>query len=131
LARAQAVPDEPERASGDAFVLRGGSLSGPSRELNLRRVHEAYKIWGICATSQAGLTAQELASAIRAGNRDIMTGLTQELREQGFDVIKEPGKEWPDALIVFDGEPGPEEWDSLQRLMSRRGRIPNPRYRGL
>ena len=130
MAPAEAVPGEPERAADDAFVLRGGYLSGPSRERNLRSVYEEYKIWGICATSQQGIDPRELASAVRAGNRDLMTGLTSELREHGFDVIKEPGREWPDALITFRSEPGSEEWDLLQRLLSSRGTMPNPKYRG-
>ena len=126
----QAVPDEPEHASDDWLILRGGDLGGSSREKNLRDVHEAYGIWGVCATSQAGLTAEELAPMVRCGNKMLMPGVVSDLRKEGFDVVAEPGKAWPDALIVFPGEPGPEEWDSLRTVMLARDRIPNPKYRG-
>jgi hypothetical protein len=130
LGSQQAVPDEPEPVPDGSVVLRGGDLGGSSREKNLRDVHEAYGIWGICATSQERLTAEELAPLVRCGNRMLMPGEVDELRKAGFDVVKEPGKEWPDALITFSEEPGPEDWERLQSVMVKRGRIPNPKYRG-
>lgn len=122
----EAGDEEIERAPEDAVVLRGGDLTGESRQANLRRVHEAYGIWGICATAQAGIQPEELAPNVRARSQMLMPGITSELREKGFDVIREPGHEWPDALIVFDHEPTPEDWTELRTVMSARNRIRNP-----
>jgi hypothetical protein len=116
-----------ECAADDAVVLRGGDLSGVSREKNLRDVHEEYGLWGICATAQAGTDARQLANQIRAMHRMLMEGLTSELRGEGFDVVREPGHDWPDALIIFPKEPGPDDWSLLQSLMSARPQIPNPK----
>ena len=124
------APDEPEQASDDSVVLRGGDLGGPSREKNLRDVHEEYGIWGICATSKAGLAAEELAPLVRSGHKMLMPGAVQELRKEGFDVVPEPGKGWPDALIVFPAEPNLADWDRLRIAMLARDRIPNPKYKG-
>lgn len=118
--------DDLERAPEDAVVLRGGDLTGESRQANLRRVYEAYGIWGICATAQAGLQPEELATCVRSRSQMLMPGITSELREKGFDVIREPGHEWPDALIVFNREPTPDDWTELRTVMSARSRIPNP-----
>jgi hypothetical protein len=119
-----------ERAPVDAVVLRGGDLTGESRYLNLRRVHEAYGIWGICVTARGNTTSEELAPRVRAGNRMLMAGRANELREKGFDVIREPGHEWPDALIIFPDEPTPDDWTQLRDVMAARPSIRNPNYRG-
>lgn len=126
----QAGQDDLEHASDDAIVLRGGDLSGESREKNLRAVHEAYGLWGICITAQTGTDASQLANQVRARNKMLMEGLTGELREEGFDVIREPGHEWPDALITFEKEPTLDDWTRLQGVMSRRSPIPNPTRQG-
>jgi hypothetical protein len=116
-----------ECAADDAVVLRGGDLSGASREKNARDVHEAYGLWGICVTAQSGVDAHQLAHQVRAMNRMLMEGLTSQLREEGFDVVREPGHEWPDALITFKQEPDLDDWTRLQAVMSERPQIPNPK----
>jgi hypothetical protein len=121
--------DEVECAADDAIVLRGGDLSGASRELNLRNVHEKYGLWGICATASVE-PLNALAKQVRAGNRRLMPGLTKDLRHEGFDVIREPGHDWPDALILFKSRPDESDWERLRTIMSRQPSVLNPNYRG-
>lgn len=123
--------DDLERAPEDAVVLRGGDLTGESsRGKNLRAVYEAYRLWGICATAGSG-PAETLARQVRSGHRMLMPGVTRELRKEGFDVIREPGRDWPDALITFQGEPTDDDWTRLTTVMTSQSRIRNPKYRGL
>lgn len=117
-------------APEDMFVLRGGDLTGPSREKNLRDVHEAYDVWGICCAAEPGKTPHEIASYGKFGSKRMMTGVAGELDKAGFKVTKEPGHDWPNALIVFANEPEAEDWDDLRAVMLRRPIEDNPSYKG-
>lgn len=113
------------------WVLRGGDLPPASSQKNLRDVHEAYGIWGICVNAEPGATVEEAGQNVRFGTKLMMHALSEELAEEGWAVVREPGREWPDALLTFTrGEPDSEEWDRLRDHMRQRGLHPNPRYRG-
>lgn len=116
---------------GDTWVLRGGDLSGvASRDKNLRRVHRAYAIWGICVSAEPGKSVGDIAHYKKFGNEKMMTALAQELRDAGFDVVREPGAGWPSALITFPDEPTADDWAKLRRVMTVRSLLPNPGYKG-
>lgn len=112
------------------FVLRGGRFGGVSHLNNLRLVHETYGVWGICAAAEPGRTADEIARQGKFGSETYMTVLVDDLRSEGLDAIQEPGRDWPDALIVFPHEPISEEWDHLRDVMLRRPEQDNPTYKG-
>jgi hypothetical protein len=102
-----------------------------SRDKNARAVFEAYGIWGICATAGPDRTVDELANSARFGNRNMMVALSDELLAEGFQVIREPDRDWPDALIVVsEDEPAGNDWDRLRVCMIKRGLTANPNYRG-
>ena len=63
-------------------------------------------------------------------NRQAMMSTSDESAAPGFLAVKEPGLEWPDALILFEAEPTPADWDTLRNLMLRSGQLDNPTYKG-
>lgn len=111
-------------------VLRGGSFAGVSHLSNLRKVYEAYGIWGICCAAEPGSTADEIGGYGKFGNRTMMVGVSDELSAEGFTVIQEPGKAWPDALITFPDEPTTKDWEYLRAVFERRPMSDNPSYKG-
>jgi hypothetical protein len=120
-----------ETAPPGAWVFRGGDLPVASSVKNLRRVHEAYGVWGICVTVGVGKTHDETAEDVHFGTREMCRSLSEELADRGFQVVREPGKEWPSGLLTFpNGEPDSEVWSRLREHMTERGMIPNPRYKG-
>ena len=129
LGSPQVPDDDLERAPDDAVVLRGGDLTGESSRKNLRAVYEEYHLWGLCATAGSG-PAENLAHQVRTGSRLLMPGLISDLRKEGFDVIREPGHEWPDALITFQGEPDSGDWARLTTVMRAQSQIANPKHKG-
>ena len=120
-----------EDAPDGVDVLRGGRLSAPSREKNLRDVHDAYGVWGICVKAHPGKTHAELAQSGVVRNREYMYAPTQELTAAGFRVVREPNMDWPDALLLFqsDDEPDGNAWDDLAVVLGVRPPLPNPTYR--
>ncbi len=111
-------------------VVRGGELLGPSREANERRVFETYGMHGICVKAEPGLTARETAVKGKLRNRTVMHASAGDLRSRGYAVIREPGKGWPNALLVFPAEPREDDWTQLRDVMRENEPISNPVYRG-
>jgi hypothetical protein len=120
------VPEELQRLPGNAIVLRGGNLAPASSEKNLRAVREAYGIWGICAKAEPGRTAEEIAETSNVRSKELMPALVEDLRAKDFDVVREPGRDWPDVLITFPREPDTDLWDVLRTIMQQRGPLANP-----
>jgi hypothetical protein len=115
--------------AGTALVVRGGELSSPSREKNLRSVHEAYGAWGICVKAASGMTPEEIAHQGPIHNRTMLVAEASALGVAGFRVVEEPKGEELDALILFPDEPTDEDWDTLRDALSAQGVRDNPAYR--
>lgn len=113
-------------APAGTLVIRGGLLTGPSREKNLRDVEEAYGVWGICVKAEPGLTAEQIAKKAKLRGKTMMVGLAEELEEAGFRVVQEPKRDWPAALILFSDRPTTTEWDDLRNVLLRRPAEANP-----
>lgn len=116
----------PERAEDDAWVLRGGTLDPDPVWTNYGRVWDAYGIPGLCVTTWHGQVVDDGARALRARSAVYGCALVSELRETGCDVVREPGREWPDSLLVLPGRPTLEEIEALQGVFFRRGLRDNP-----
>lgn len=114
---------------GSALVVRGGELSSPSREKNLRSVLEEYGVWGICVKAATDLTPEEIAHQGPINNRTMMVAPAGALDAAGFRVVVEPGGQDLDALILFREEPTEEDWDTLRLTLSTHGVQENPAYR--
>lgn len=121
--------EEFTNVDGASLVVRGGELSSPSREKNLRSVHEAYGQWGICVKASTELTTDEIASQGPIHNRTMMVSTASDLEAAGYRVVVEPGGEELDALILFADEPTEEDWDTLRLTLSTQGVQENPAYR--
>lgn len=119
-----------ERAPAGTFVLRGADLSGAATLKNLHAVHTAYGVWGVCVAAEPGLSVAEIAAYKKFGSRTMMVGVSDEIEAVGCAVVKEPGREWPSALIVFPSEPDWSMWQDLREVMGRRPIQDNPGYRG-
>jgi hypothetical protein len=114
------------------WVVRGGDIrTAPAREKNLRDVHDAYELWGICVKAMPDSpSAWETARHSTVRSRTILSCLAGELEDAGIDVVQEPGKPWPDCLLLFQDEPGAEDWAVVERVFSERPKEANPSYRG-
>jgi hypothetical protein len=120
-----------EDAPPSTFVLRGGWLSSPSREKNLRDVREAYGLDGICAKALPGSpTAEDTAKGSNCGSKSLMVGVAGELVREGYRVVREPGRDWPNALILLPEDAEEPVWDHLREVFERRDAILNPTYKG-
>ena len=58
--------------------------------------------------------------------------LAPQLLQAGFRVVREPGMDWPEALVLFQSESEPEgnAWDDLAVVLGARPLQSNPTYRG-
>jgi hypothetical protein len=127
----EAADEDLEDAAFDGYVLRGGRFEYASSLRNARRVHEAYGTWGVCVTAGPAATADELVQVCRAGNEYLMSAQVSDVTADArFRVVREPGHDWPDALIIFPDAFCQEYADTLREVMSKTDPIPNPAYRG-
>jgi hypothetical protein len=112
-------------------VLRGGFLSAISREKNLRRVHKAYGLWGICVAAEPSRSPDEIAAKGTFGNEYMLIALSDELSGcPGVSVVVEPGRDWPHALLKFDHEPTEDDWCAVVEVFQQREPSQNPSYKG-
>lgn len=119
--------DDLEDAPPGTYVLRGGDILGQGSVKNLTDCYGELGIYGLCATAEHGKTLDELKHLVRTKSVNLMPALVDELPE-GMRVVREPGHDWPDALIVFPADPTVDQWLSLHLVMTMREMISNPKH---
>jgi len=124
------IPDE-------AWVLRGGKrvaaiVDGAAQPVwsvvrNLIAVEGEYRQSGLCVT--AGIADSPEALAIHAAtlSPELMVTTVGELRAIHLDVVPEPGKPSPAALLLIPDEPTADTWSTLDSVLGLRPRVKNPK----
>lgn len=120
-----------EDADPDGYVLRGGRWEYASCLKNARKVYEAYGVWGVCVTAGPAASAKELVPHVRVGSQYLASAQVSDVTsDPRFRVVREPKRDWPDALILFPDVFSQEYADRLREVMSKADPIENPEYRG-
>jgi hypothetical protein len=118
-------------APDGTWVLRGGYFSVGSRERNLRKVHDTYGVWGICVAAKPDCDPDEISAYQTFGNETMLIALSEEIATvPNVQVVIEPGRDWPNALLKFAAQPTLNDWQAVIEVFKRRPARQNQFYKG-